>query len=80
MVLASGRGTKTGALSRAGAEGDPAAGDVARRPEQAARVTARASRRTRGGIAEDRRRKTEGRNVRRSECQKVGTPEGFPTC
>jgi hypothetical protein len=50
IVFASGRGTNTGALSLAGAEGEPGAGAVPRRPEQAARVTERARRLTRGGI------------------------------
>jgi hypothetical protein len=50
IVFASGRGTNTGALSLAGAEGEPGAGAVPRRPEQAARVTERARRMTRGGI------------------------------
>jgi hypothetical protein len=54
MVFASGRGTKTGGLSLAGAEGDPGAGEVARRPEQAARETVRATAMRRGGMFKSR--------------------------
>jgi len=52
-MLASGRGTKTGALSAAGVGAEPGAEEVVPRPEQAATVTARARARVRRGIVQE---------------------------